>query len=150
MLRGRAAENFLLRPPSPDSGGSGEGSTDKSSLTAPSETPNKKPNTPQQPRSTRKSTPSNNASNVSVVNTLKAKINSSRKGMSVEELEMERVEIDRMVNDLESLGPRDKHVVFRSLPAIDDGSAIDEDAEAANRILQPQEHPFSLVRTLVL
>lgn len=141
MLRGRAAESLLLRPPSPDSAKSGEGesstdknnSTDKSTSQDPSS--NKRPNTPQRSRKTSSSTNSS-----SLLSKVKGS-NPSRKGMTPEELAAERLEVQHMVDDLDSLGGRNEHAVFRSIPPSDD-SCTDQDE---NRILQPQEHPFSLV-----
>jgi hypothetical protein len=144
VLRGRAAENLLMRPPSPESEAGEANSTDKNNAPS-SDNTNKRPNTAH--RSRRGAQNSNNNSNKKGGNNTASSVaatNASRKGvLTPEEMAAERLEVERMVNDLDSLGPPDNHAVFRRIPPSNDTMGGAEEEE--DRILQPQQHPFALV-----
>jgi hypothetical protein len=147
VLRGRAAENLLMRPPSPESEAGEANSTDKNNAPS-SENTNKRPNTAHRSRrgAQNSSSSSNNNNKKGGNNTASsvAATNASRKGvLTPEEMAAERLEVERMVNDLDSLGPPDNHAVFRRIPPSNDTMGGAEEEE--DRILQPQQHPFALV-----
>jgi len=136
ILRARAAERLLLRPPSPDVN-KNENSTDKSGNAS---TANTSGATSTVGGEKRPNTPTGRSRKASQGAGGKQQKGSNRKGATQEEIEAEVLEVERFVNDLESLGPRDHHYVFRSIPALDDSTSRADDS----RLLQSQLHPLTL------